>query len=441
MPWVPGGITEYAGHVRTFSREMRLYILATLISFLSIGVFQVLFNLYLGGLGLREDYLGTYNAVTTICLAIAGLTIGPVVNRFGPRRVVLCGFCLFSIVTGTEAISTNAVMLLVLGGMQGVATAYFANPTNVLVLDYSTTRNRQHAISIVYSVQAISGTLGNLGGGLIPRLVAAVVPAFAAGSLISYRVTLLAGVGIAALALIPFARMRPVAGEQRTEIAGVVPPMNPESRKVGRETRRDFTVFILAGGLLAVASAAVIPFYNVYLTRLGANTQTVGYIYADAALFAAIIGLCGPVLASKFGALPASLVLRLLPAPFFAAMIFAPSLALAIPAHAMRTTSINASWPIDSTFIADLLPPRQRAYVFSIRSVVWNAVWAVTSILVGQLIRDTNSYRGPFLIYVVFVALNVIVFQVYYGRRIATRAKRREGPRLGKQPMATGKER
>jgi len=138
------------------------------------------------------------------------------------------------------------------------------------------------------------------------------------------------------------------------------------------------------------------------------------------------------VLASKFSALPTVLVLRLMPAPFFAAMIFAPSLALAIPAHAMRTTSVSASWPIDSTFIADLLPPRQRAYVFSIRSVVWNAVWAVTSIIVGQLIRETNSYRGPFLIYTLFVALNVIVFQVYYGRRIATRAKSREGSRLGK---------
>ncbi len=44
MPWMPSGITEYAGHVRTFSREMRLYILATLISFLSIGVFQVLYQ-------------------------------------------------------------------------------------------------------------------------------------------------------------------------------------------------------------------------------------------------------------------------------------------------------------------------------------------------------------------------------------------------------------
>ena len=50
-------------------------------------------------------------------------------------------------------------------------------------------------------------------------------------------------------------------------------------------------------------------------------------------------------------------------------------------------------------------------------------MWAVTSIMVGQLIRDTNSYAGPFLIYTVFVMLNVIVFQVYYGRRSDARAK------------------
>ena len=45
------------------------------------------------------------------------------------------------------------------------------------------------------------------------------------------------------------------------------------------------------------------------------------------------------------------------------------------------------SWPIDSTFIADLLPPRQRAYVFSIRSVLWNAGWAMTSVIAGRVIR------------------------------------------------------
>jgi len=424
MPWVPHGMSVYAGHVRTFNREIRLYILATLISFLNIGVFQVLYNLYLDRLGLHEDFLGTLNAVTTVSLAAASLMIGPVVNRFGPRRVILWGFVCFSLVSMMQAFNTSAIVILAFGALQGISTSFFVNPTNVLVLDYSAPHNRQYAISVVYSAQAVAGTLGNLGGGLAPRLIAAFIPTLAVGSIPSYRVTLLIGVGIAAFALIPLARMRAADGESRTEIAGLRQPSHPESRKsaVGKEIRRDFSVFVIAGGLLAVASGAVVPFYNVYLKRLGTSTQTVGYIFAGAALFAAVIGLIGPVLAEKFGALRTILALRVMPAPFFAAMIFAPSLLFAVPAHVVRTTSVSASWPLDATFIADLLPPRQRAYVFSIRSVVWNAAWAVTSIISGQLIRSTGSYTGPFIIYAVFVTLSVIVFQVYFQRRVTARA-------------------
>lgn len=423
MPWMPRGVTKYAGHVRTFSREMRLYILATFVSFLNIGFFQVLYNLYLDRLGLREDYIGTFNAVQTVALAAAALTIGPVVNRFGARRVALWGFVFLSIVGAAQATNTNPTVLLACAALQGIGTSYFINPTNLLILDYTEGDNRQYATSIVYAVQAAAGTFGNLGGGVLPRAVAALVPSFAVGSVETYRVTLLIGVAVAALALIPLARIDPDAGQRRGEMAGVRAQEAPAPTEVRRQTRWDFGVFLFTGGLLAVATASVVPFYNVYLIRLGAGTETVGYIYAGASLFAACVSLFGPVLAERLGQLRASAVLRLLPFPLFAAMTFAPSLALAIPAHAVRVTSVNASWPIDATFIAELLPPRLRAYIFSMRSVTWNAVWAGTSIVAGVVIRATNAYTINFAVYVVFLVLNVLIFQVYFGRRVAARTR------------------
>lgn len=420
---MPGGLTNYIEHVRHFSHEMRLYILATLISFLNIGFFQVLYNLYLNRLGLREDYIGTFNALQTAALAGAALTAGPLINRFGPRRMVFWGFAFLSIVGAGQALLEQPTALLVFAALQGIGTSYFANPTNLLILDYTEAHDRQHATSIIYAVQAMAGTVGNLGGGILPRAVVALVPSLGAGSVATYRVTLLIGVAVAALALIPLARINPDVGERRGEIAGVRAQQDPAPTRARQQTRWDFGIFIFTGGLLAVATASVVPFYNVYLTRLGAGTEAVGYIYAGASLFAAFVSLFGPVLAARLGQLRASMVLRLLPFPLFAAMIFSPSLALAIPAHAIRATSVNASWPIDATFIAELLPPRQRAYIFSMRSVTWNAVWAGTSVIAGQVIRATGNYRINFTVYVVFLAVNVLIFQVYYGRRLAERAR------------------
>ena len=418
-----GGIRGYARTVRAFSRDMRCYIAFTIVGYLNIGVSQVLYNLYLNRIGLKEDFIGTFTAVNTIAIALAALTIGPIVNRYGPWIVVAWGFAGFCLTTLGLSLTASPMLLLVLSALQGIATSYFANPTMLIVIEITTNETRQHASAIVYSSQALAGTLGNLSGGLLPKLLAASIPALPSGSVGSYRATLVIGVAIGGLALVPLLRMRPPPGERRAEIAGVRRQTPVEVKRDQRGQRADFVVFVLSGALLAVASGAVIPFYNVYLTRLGASTQVVGYIYAVAALVAALVGLTGPVVSARFGALRTVGVLRFSPFPFFVAMIFAPNLALAVPAHAFRVTSINMSWPIDSTFIADLLPPRQRAYVFSIRSVFWNAGWALTSIIAGRLIRATDSYAGVFTIYAIFLILSVGTFQVYFRRRVAERAR------------------
>jgi len=432
MAAAPGGITGYARTVRAFSHDMRLYILFTLIGYLNIGVFQVLYNLYLNRIGLHEDFIGAFTAVNTIAIAGAALTIGPIINRYGPWIVIVFGFTIFCITSVGLTLSNTPLILLVFAGLQGIGTSFFSNPTMLIVLERTTNETRQHASSIVYSSQAFSGTLGNLGGGLLPKLFFLVFPALTTGSVGSYRATLLVGVVVAGLALIPLLRMRPTTGEPRGEMAGIRRQMTVEARKEPGTRRADFYVFIISGGLLAVASGAVIPFYNVYLTRLGASTQVVGYIYTAAALVAAVVGLTGPVVAAKFGALRTVGVLRISPLPLFVAMIFVPHLALAIPAHALRVTSINMSWPIDSTFIADLLPARQRAYVFSIRSVLWNGGWAVTSIIAGRVIRATGSYMTVFVVYSIFLVLSVGLFQIYFQRRLAERA--RLGPGAAVQP-------
>jgi len=402
---------------------MRLYILFTLIGYLNIGVFQVLYNLYLNRIGLQEDFIGTFTAVNTIAIAVTALAIGPIVNRYGPWIVVVFGFTIFCTTSVGLTLSSGTLILLAFAALQGIGTSFFSNPTMLIVLEYTTNETRQHASAIVYSSQALSGTLGNLGGGLLPKLIFLLFPALTTGSVGSYRATLMVGVVIAGLALVPLLRMRPSGGERRGEMAGVRRQMPVEATKNAGARRADFSVFIISGGLLAVASGAVVPFYNVFLKRLGASTQVVGYIYALAALVAAVVGLTGPVVAAKFGALKTVGVLRFSPLPLFVAMIFAPHLALAIPAHALRVTSINMSWPIDSTFIADLLPARQRAYVFSIRSVLWNAGWAITSIIMGRVIRATDSYAAVFVVYSVFLLLSVGTFQIYFQRRVAERAR------------------
>jgi MFS family permease len=102
-------------------------------------------------------------------------------------------------------------------------------------------------------------------------------------------------------------------------------------------------------------------------------------------------------------------------------MVAWPSLGLAVIAHLVRQTSISMAWPVDSTFIGELLPPKSRASVFGLRSAAWNLGSALSAFLAGKIIVRTG-YDWTFVSIVGFTALSTCLFTLYYRRHPLIRA-------------------
>jgi MFS family permease len=166
---------------------------------------------------------------------------------------------------------------------------------------------------------------------------------------------------------------------------------------------------------MSIGVGMVQPFYNVFLKDLGASDNQVGFIFALGGLTSAVIGLGAPILATRLGALNAVLLLRVSIIPFYLSLMFMPTLGMAVLAFLVRQASISMAWPIDSTFISELLPPRARAGVFGLRSSAWNAGFAVASFAAGRIIVE-RGYDLTFLSLAVFTAASAILFYVYFGR-------------------------
>jgi predicted MFS family arabinose efflux permease len=188
-----------------------------------------------------------------------------------------------------------------------------------------------------------------------------------------------------------------------------------------RRVRRDVGVFVLVGGLMAVGAGMVFPFYNVYLTTLGADATTVGYVYALGGLSAAAVGLSAPLISRQLGSLVGVAVVRLSIVPFYLALIMTPNLPLAAVTHIVRQTSISMAWPIDSTFIAEVLPPRARTRVYGLRAAAWNLGFSAASLVAGVLIVNVG-YQVTFFDLILFTALAMIVFVGYYSRHPRVRS-------------------
>lgn len=406
-------MSSYLQAIRILPRDVKLFILFNLLANIGFGVFQLVFNLYLVELDFREDYIGAFNSVQTVFMALAGLTLGATIARFGIWPSLLVGVVIFFTASYAVVAVTQQIALLVLAALFGFGLCYLFNFAMPFILEFCPPEERQRVAALTFSGTSLAVTIGSLLGGFMPAIVHDLNGETGDPSVSAYRITLIIGTTIAALGLIPLLMM----GEARRsraaqELARAISSESPTERK---QTRMDMTIFAAAAGLMALGVGCVAPFYNVYLTTLGADSEQVGYVFAVGSGAAALLGLGAPFISRRFGALNSILLLRLGMVSVYAFLIFMPGYGLAILAHAVRQVCMNMNWPIDSTFMGELLPPRARAAAFGLRSGMWNLGSAVAA-LVGGWIIVKGGYSPTFVIMIAFTAISATVFTVYFRR-------------------------
>jgi MFS family permease len=408
----------YFRSILTLSTSVRLFLIYNLFASIGFGVFQLVFNLYLLELGVREDGIGAINAAQTIAMAVGGLSLGYLVNRLGSWRCVAGGFGVFLLASIAIAFAEARWVLYALSVLFGLGLAFLFNTTMPFLMEWCGRERRGQAAAVTFSLISLSITLGSLLGGFLPDLIGSIGSTEPDG-LTAYRWTLVTGTLFATFGAVPLVLMHEARrGRAADESPLVAEPASPLER---RQVRADMGVFVLVGGIMAVGVGMVFPFYNVFLVSLGANARDVGFVFALGSLCAAVIGLSAPAVAKRFGALDAVFLLRVTIAPLYILLILWPSLTLAVLAHLVRQTTISMAWPIDSTFIGELLPPRARASVFGLRSAAWNLVSAVAAFAGGKIIVRTG-YDWTFASIAVFTALSAVIFTVYYRRHPLVRA-------------------
>src|SRR5690348_4744378 len=97
---------------RHVNRVMAIYVCYQFLSNFGLGVFTLLFNLYLRKLGLREDFIGLFNALSTLTWAAGALVVGPLSRRIGARAILIGGVYFFTIVGALQVITTAPFALL-----------------------------------------------------------------------------------------------------------------------------------------------------------------------------------------------------------------------------------------------------------------------------------------------------------------------------------------
>jgi MFS family permease len=391
-------IADLLAAMRLFSVPARAFLTAELLVWTGHGVFAVLFNLHLVGIGFSPAQVGQAVSANGLGLAIAALPAGLLAERWGRRRTLVLGAACEALGLALRTVASDPEWVIGSGFVVGTGQALFQIAAAPFLTEHSTTRERTHLFSMFFASALIAGVLGSALGGLLPALLQAAAPGL--GEPEAYRLALAAATLLTGAALVPLLALRGVAD---------APIHDPPGARAPADRRR--LLPIAANALLiGMGAGLVIPFMNLYFRdRFGSSSGEIGFYFAGAQVMTAVAALLGPAVARCFGKLRTAVASELLSLPFLVTLGGESVLGIAVAAFWLRATLMQAATPLLQAFVMEVLPPGLRARASGLANLVWNLGWAVSATLAGWVI-ERFGYAVPFYLTAGLYALAAFVF-------------------------------
>jgi len=405
-------VREYVAYIKGFSHNAKLYLWSSLLGSIASGLTYVVFNLYLLRIGHAESFLGQLVFYSAIAGTLFALPAGRASDRFGRRRSLLV----------SEAVAISAVLAQVVKPVPGIlvpatvvaGAGWTVNvvSSSPLLVETSRPEERPHLFGFHSALVMGASVIGSSLGGLLPKLFSSLMPA-AADPVVALRSTLLVGVALWAVALLPLILMR----EEGRSLSPVSTARSAGWLRVSLSDPRLVAKLLIPTLLIAFGAGLIMPLQNVFMDRyLSATPAQIGLVIGLGSLLTGIASLVAPILALRWGKIRAAVGSQLLSLPFLAVMGLVPYFWVYAVASLIRGALMNLSNPLIANFSMEILDPHERATVNSLLNMGWSLGWAVSGWAGGWVMQNvsyTLPYAFTFVLYLSSITLFYRFFRAY----------------------------
>ena len=382
QPGIAARAAAYARGFTSLTGDARKLLVAAMSLWVGIGIFGVLFNLYLIAIGYSVAFVGLLAALSTVGQASVSLVLGPLLRGWPARTVMAAATALVAVTMAASAVFTQPIPLVALVLLQGAGVAAATIPSSPFLMEQSRPAQRAHLFSAYTAATNLGSMTGSLISGLLPPLVGLIV---LRGQVVAQdRLGLLVGAGLALLGTLSLAR---IGGERVAPEEGVEGPRaRAGAENDDEQTRSDLVAMMAATACIALSLGVVYPLLNVYFATVHhASTATIGLLYAASGVCCTLGSLLGPV-AARRGSLAGLVALRALTAPILLLFWIHPALAVVCAAYIGRNILGQITGTLENTFTMELVQPRFRGAVANWRTFSFNAGWTVGSLVAGVVV-------------------------------------------------------
>jgi MFS family permease len=394
-------ITEWIYNLHGYNRNIKLFFVFNLLWNTGLGMFGVIYNLYIKSLGYGQEAVGHVVAMTALGSAISLIPAGFLSDRLGPKRVAQIGLFFATAALGFRACMTSDPGLGTSALVSGLFLALVQVTGIPFLAENSRLDQRVHLFSFNMALTMIANFIGNVGGGALTDFWNGVI---GYSEIVSLRITLLTGVACAALGMIPVTMFRQSSGD-----AFEKQPCQPLLTLV-KSQRESLVVigwFTLLALLTSSAGGLIVPYLNVYFSdRFEASKTAIGVIVSLGQAATAIAYLIGPAIARKLGEVRAVVVLQLSSIPFLLLTAFTMNFYLACGGYLFRQALMNAAHPFQTSIKMARVDRSLRGLANSMGDAAFNLGWFMVAPANTFLV---NTY-GPYWGYACAFSLTAIIY-------------------------------
>jgi MFS family permease len=409
MPTQENTSPTYLQRLRLFSRDVRLFLLSgALMGLCWMGVYGVLFNLYLLRLGYDLAFIGLINAAIALAYAVFALPAGALGGRWGIRRTMILGFCLVVIglvlppLAQFTPATWRAVWLLVTYSFGVAGASLYTVNGSVFLMGATGQAERSHAFSVQAALSPLAAFFGSLIGGFLPGFFAAL----SGGTLddaAPYAYALLTAAVLLSLGI-------PVLLATRESIPADTVQSTPALGRARRAPLAVIGVLALIQLLQAAGEGAARTFFNVYLDRgLDVATHVIGMLAAIGQLVAVPMALVTPLLIARWCNVPTVIRAALGIACSLLPMALIPR-AGAVSLGYIGVLAMSSIWRTPITvYRMEIVSPRWRALMSGASNMSLGASWAVMG-LGGAHMAQSVGYGSVFLVGAILTTSGTMLF-------------------------------
>ena len=404
-------LAEWKKKILSFNKNVRLFMLANVLIQIGMGVFMVMYNLYIKELGMPETISGKVISMTALASAIMLIPAGFLSDKFGRKWMIVGGAVFGSMTLFYRSVAVVETPMIYAAFLTGLFMAFVQVSGVPFLAENSNAKERVHMFSIHFALMTVANVIGSLCGGVIADALRVVL---SIGAEESIRWALLIGAIIFTMGLVPLFKLQnnPPAPVQ---IKDLVDEPEPQTDTNLRRNLILIFHFSFASLLIGLGSGLVIPYLNLYFSsRFGATNAFIGLILSLGSAMTTVAMLIGPVLVKRVGKVKALILFQLLSIPFLILTAFTTSLLLASIGFLMRQALMNAGNPIQSAVAMEVVADKYKGLANSVNQTVFQLGWATMGPIATGLVVAFGSYWGYAYAFSITGGLYVVSSTYYY---------------------------